>query len=190
MKSKATEITEVIELFPTRYADERGFFSETYNQKAFSEIGIVTKFVQDNLSFSRRGVFRGLHFQKPPFAQAKLVSVVRGSVLDFAVDLRPQSSTYKKVVSVVLTSEQGNLLLVPEGFAHGFLCLSEEALFSYKCSNFYDKASDAGIRWDDPELALASHFDSVNLYPSTVSEKDRNLPLLTEIEPLERFLAS
>lgn len=167
-----TILEGVFELQPDVFGDKRGFFAELYNQQHFYAIGLGhLNFVQDNLSSSTRGVIRGLHFQGPPHAQGKLVSVLQGSVLDVAVDVRKGSPTFGKHVAVELTSEKLNMLYVPPGFAHGFQVLSETCLFSYKCTNFYNKESEGGLLWNDPELAIPWRDIEPN-----VSPKDQELP--------------
>lgn len=152
-----------------RFGDERGFFSETYNQQKFADHGIETVFVQDNHSMSAPiGTLRGLHYQAPPFAQAKLVRVARGSVIDVAVDVRKGSPTFGQHVAVELSAENNKQLLIPEGFLHGFVTLEENTEFLYKVSNFYDAASDGSVRWDDPDLAVNWGYDG----EVTLSAKD------------------
>jgi len=158
---------------PRVFDDERGFFMETYKESEFAAAGIREHFVQDNHSRSKRGVLRGLHFQRPPYAQARLVRVVAGRAWDVAVDLRPESKTYKKWFGVELSSDNKKMLYIPGGFAHGFVTLSDEAELVYKCTAEYDKASDGGVRWDDPELAIEWPMRDV-----IVSEKDAALPRL------------
>jgi len=170
MEVKETFIEGLIEIYPKIFKDERGFFLETFNKVAFEKAGIKTQFVQDNQSFSTKGVLRGLHYQKAPFAQAKLVSVISGKVLDVAVDLRPDSPTYGKHLTVVLEAEKRNMLLIPEGFAHGFVAL-EDSVFSYKCSNIYNKESESGIIWNDKDLNIDWEMKN-----PLVSEKDLLLP--------------
>lgn len=166
MEVKETFIDGLLEIYPRIFKDERGFFLETFNKETFEKAGIKTAFVQDNQSFSTKGVLRGLHYQKAPFAQAKLVSVISGKVLDVAVDLREDSPTFGKHLTVVLDAERRNMLLVPEGFAHGFIAL-EDSVFSYKCSNIYHKESEAGIIWNDKVLNIDWGFKN-----PLVSEKD------------------
>jgi dTDP-4-dehydrorhamnose 3,5-epimerase len=174
MKVTETSIAGVLELTPKRLEDERGFFSESYNKKRLAEAGIVVEFVQDNLSCSTRpGTLRGLHFQTPPFAQDKLVSVIQGGVLDVAVDLRRNSPTFGRYVAVRLDSQRGNQLFIPIGFAHGFLTLEPNTLFSYKVSNYYFPAHDCGIRWDDATLAIDWGSSPM---PKTFSGRDAAFP--------------
>ncbi|MCF2876602.1 MULTISPECIES: dTDP-4-dehydrorhamnose 3,5-epimerase [unclassified Tenacibaculum] len=172
MNFTKTEIPEVIIIEPKVFGDNRGYFLESYNQKEFeSNIGTVN-FIQDNESKSVKGVLRGLHFQSPPFAQAKLVRCIEGKVLDVAVDIREGSPNYGKHVAVELSSDNKRQLFVPRGFAHGFVVLSDEAIFSYKVDNYYSPNHDSGIKWDDSDLNINWNIDvsDVNL-----SEKDKNL---------------
>ncbi|MBA4783781.1 MAG: dTDP-4-dehydrorhamnose 3,5-epimerase [Rhizobiales bacterium] len=168
------------EILPDKFGDERGFFSETYNARIFAENGITTEFVQDNHSFSSaRGVLRGLHFQTPPFAQAKLVRVTRGRVYDVLVDLRQSSPTFKKWVGIEVSAEKWNQVLVPAGFAHGFVTLEENTEFLYKVSAFYARDCDRSVRYDDPEIGIEW---PVAREAITLSDKDRNAPLLAAVE--------
>lgn len=179
MKFVKTDIREVIIIEPTVFGDDRGYFFESFSKKAFEEnIGAV-EFVQDNESKSSKGVLRGLHFQKPPFAQAKLVRCTEGAVLDVAVDIRKGSATYGKHVVVKLTAENKKQLFIPSGFAHGFVVLSETAVFSYKVDNPYAPKYEGGIIWNDQTLNI-----DWNLSPNKVqlSEKDANLPTLTSLD--------
>ncbi|MEP7166841.1 MAG: dTDP-4-dehydrorhamnose 3,5-epimerase [Candidatus Woesebacteria bacterium] len=154
MKITPTKIPDVKIIEPDTFPDERGLFFESYNQEKFVAAGITENFNQDNISISKKRVLRGLHFQKPPYAQAKLVSVVVGEVFDVAVDLRTDSSTYKQWVGVTLSGDNHLMLFVPKGFAHGFYVLSEEARFVYKCAGFYNKESSSGIMWNDPTIGV------------------------------------
>ena len=149
-----TDIEGVVIIEPRIFRDDRGYFYESFSQREFEEKVCRTTFVQDNQSKSSYGVLRGLHFQKPPYCQSKLVRCIKGAVLDVAVDLRKGSPTFGKHVAVELTEENHRQLFVPRGFAHGFAVLSEEAVFQYKCDNFYNKESEGAIAWDDPELAI------------------------------------
>ena len=172
MNFTKTEIPEVIIIEPKVFGDNRGYFLESYNQKEFeSNIGTVN-FIQDNESKSVKGVLRGLHFQSPPFAQAKLVRCIEGKVLDVAVDIKEGSPTYGKHVAVELSSDNKRQLFVHRGFAHGFVVLSDEAIFSYKVDNYYSPNHDSGIKWDDSDLNINWNIDvsDVNL-----SEKDKDL---------------
>lgn len=170
MEFKESFIKGLFEIQPRIFEDERGFFFESYNKDAFAKHGLDFDFVQDNQSFSVKGVLRGLHFQKEPFAQGKLVRVVKGKVLDVVVDLRRSSPTFGQHATFVLEAEKNNMVYVPEGFAHGFLAL-EEAIFMYKCTNLYNKASESGIIWNDPTLNIDWGIKAPN-----VSEKDLILP--------------
>lgn len=155
---------------PTVFKDERGYFVETYNQKDFEEAGLNLVFVQDNQSMSVRGVLRGLHYQKE-YPQGKLVRVLRGSVFDVAVDLREGSRTFGKWFGVELTEENKKMFYIPKGFAHGFLVLSEEAEFAYKCTDFYHPGDEGGIAWDDPQIGICWPLqEGVELI---LSEKDK-----------------
>ena len=169
-----TEIPGLIVFTPGVFGDDRGYFFESYNRNLFHEYGIVQDFVQDNQSRSTKGVLRGLHYQKPPFAQSKLVRVTQGTVLDVAVDIREGSPTYGQSHSVILSDENQKQFLIPRGFAHGFLVLSETAIFQYKCDNFYSQEHDAGIKFDDKTLIIDWKLSKDEI---KVSEKDENLPL-------------
>ena len=165
-------IKGLVEVKPRMFADERGFFFESYHQKAFAEHGIPFSFVQDNQSFSHKGVVRGLHLQQAPFAQGKLVRVVTGRALDVAVDVRASSQTFGQYETFLLDARENNMVYIPEGFAHGFLAL-EDTILQYKCTNFYNKAAESGIRWDDPHIGINWKIDQ-----PIVSEKDQLLPTL------------
>lgn len=165
-------------LEPKVIQDERGYFMESFNERTFSEkTGLDVHFVQDNQSFSAKGVLRGLHYQTGDFAQAKLVRVLKGEVLDVAVDIRPDSPTYGQYDSVVLSGENQKQFFVPRGFAHGFLVLSDTAVFFYKCDNFYNKESEGGIIYNDASIGIDWQFQLDDLL---VSEKDKHLPKLQE----------
>ena len=153
MKINKTFIEDLLIIEPQLFKDDRGFFYETYNKKNFEKI-IKTNFIQDNESKSNRGVVRGLHFQLPPFEQAKLVRCVNGKILDVAVDLRVNSKTYGKFFSIELSSENNNQLFIPKGFAHGFQVLSETAIVNYKVDEYYNLDSDSGIIWNDKDLSI------------------------------------
>ena len=158
------------------FCDDRGYFMESFNEKVFQEgIGKSINFVQDNQSFSTRGVLRGLHYQTGNYAQAKLVRVLHGKVLDVAVDIRPDSATYGQHVSILLTGDNNTQFFIPRGFAHGFLVLSETATFFYKCDNFYNAASEGGIIYNDPALNIDWNLKQEELI---ISEKDKVLPTL------------
>ena len=179
MTIEKTAIEDLVIINPTVFEDSRGYFFEAYNQAKFQENGINYKFIQDNQSFSKRGVIRGLHLQINPFAQAKLVRVLEGEILDVAVDLRKNSPTYGQHVSVVLSAENKKQLMVPHGFAHGFSVLSETASVLYKVDQLYHKDSERGIRYDDPTLAIDWKLDSNKVI---VSEKDLVLSAFNDID--------
>ncbi len=167
---KRLPIEGLLVIQPTVFSDDRGYFFESFNQTKFEElVGKSVTFVQDNESFSKKGVLRGLHFQKAPYAQGKLVRVSSGSVLDVAVDLRRHSRTYGCYEKVLLSAENKTQFWIPEGFAHGFLTLEEGTVFNYKCTNFYHKESEGGLNWNDPKLAIDWEISSDPL----LSEKDR-----------------
>jgi dTDP-4-dehydrorhamnose 3,5-epimerase len=175
MQVNETGIDGLIEIIPAIYKDDRGWFYEFYNERTFINAGLRTGFVQENTSYSKKGVIRGLHFQQAPHAQGKLVTVLSGKVLDVVVDIRPGSKSFGQVYYCTLDSEKRNMLMVPEGFAHGFAAL-EESVFYYKCTNFYNKASESGICWSDPQLKIKWPFEE-----PIVSEKDNILPTLDEL---------
>ncbi|MES2239787.1 MAG: dTDP-4-dehydrorhamnose 3,5-epimerase [Bacteroidota bacterium] len=179
MKIEKTFINDLVVVEPTIFGDERGYFFEAYSKTKFSDLGIDIDFVQDNQSFSKRGVIRGLHLQINPFAQAKLVRVLQGEILDVAVDLRKKSSTYGQHFSVVLSAENKKQLMVPHGFAHGFSVLSETALVMYKVDQVYHKDSERGIRYDDPTLNIDWQLNPEEVI---VSEKDLVLPYFKDID--------
>ena len=165
-------------IVPKRHADSRGWFSETFHEKRLHDSGITCRFVQDNQSSSKRtGTLRGLHFQVPPAAQAKLVSVVRGRILDVAVDVRCGSPTFGKHVSTELSAEAGLQVYVPIGFAHGFVTLEDDVVVMYKASDFYSLAHDRGILWNDPDIAFPWPFRETEII---ISDRDRRLPALRE----------
>jgi dTDP-4-dehydrorhamnose 3,5-epimerase len=172
-------IADVYLIEPKRFEDARGYFSETYRRDILADAGINLDFVQDNESLSvASGTIRGLHYQAPPFAQAKLVRVLAGEVLDVAVDIRTGSPTYGKFVTATLSAESGEQLFIPEGFAHGFCCLSDNTVLAYKVSAFYSKDHDFGVLWNDPDLAIpwpVAEADAV------LSDKDAEMPRLTDI---------
>lgn len=181
MEIVKTGIEGLVVVKPQVFGDARGYFFETYNEKRYRDAGIDYTFVQDNISSSQYGVVRGLHFQKPPYSQAKLVQVVVGSVLDVAVDLRSDSPTYGKWFSVELTSENHWQFMIPRGFAHGFSVLSYTAVFTYKCDNLYNPASEGGIRFDDPQLNIDWRID---LNKAITSDKDTKHPFLSELDKI------
>ncbi len=164
-----TPIPGLIVFEPRIFNDERGYFFESYNRRTWEEAGLTASFVQDNQARSTRGVLRGLHYQVGEMAQAKLVRVLEGEVLDVVVDIRPDSPTYGSWYGIRLSAENKRQLFVPRGFAHGYVVLSETAEFFYKCDNFYSKAHEGGIRYDDPTLAIDWEFD---LNRVLVAEKD------------------
>lgn len=171
-----TKIPGVYIIEPKVFGDHRGWFIETYSVKTFSEIGILNEFVQDNQSFTqKKGTLRGIHFQNNPMAQAKLVRVTNGAVLDVAVDLRKGSPTYLKWVAVELTAENKRMFFIPRGFGHGFLTLTDDVEFLYKVDNFYSKSDDRSIRFDDPSIGVDWGIDNPIL-----SEKDINAPVLSQ----------
>ncbi|MCP4417304.1 MAG: dTDP-4-dehydrorhamnose 3,5-epimerase [Chloroflexi bacterium] len=170
-------IPEVILVEPHRFGDSRGFFMETYQYETFAANGITPRFVQDNYSRSAKGVLRGLHYQKEPYAQGKLLLVVAGEVFDVAVDIRQGSSTFGHWVGETLSAENGRMLYVPPGFAHGFCVLSETADLTYKATNIYKPETDRGIIWNDPQIGIEWPVINPNL-----STKDVNLPTLAEAD--------
>lgn len=170
----------VVLVHPKVFGDARGFFEEKYQESAFREAGIDARFVQDNHSFSRKGVVRGLHWQRPPHSQGKLVSVVTGTIWDVAVDIRAGSPTYGKWVGEELSEENHAMLWIPPGFAHGFTVLSESSHFLYKCTDVYAPETEAGMRWDDPDLAITW---PVGVAPCT-SSRDGSLPFFRDIEAI------
>ena len=182
MKIEDLEIPEIKILIPRRIEDERGYFSETFNARVLRDAGIgILDFIQDNHSYSRRrGTVRGLHFQKPPAAQAKLIRVVRGSILDVAVDIRTGSATFGRHVSAVLSADNGKQILIPEGFAHAFCTLQDDTEVAYKVSDHHAPDCDAGILWNDPDLGIDWPVDPGL---AILSEKDRALPRLSDLPP-------
>jgi dTDP-4-dehydrorhamnose 3,5-epimerase len=184
MKVISTEIEEVKIIEPAVFGDHRGYFFESYSQKEFEEKVCKTTFVQDNESKSKYGVLRGLHVQKEPYAQAKLVRVVQGSVLDVAVDIRKGSPTFGKHVAVELNDENKRQMFIPRGFAHGFVVLSKTVVFQYKCDNYYAPEAEAGIAWDDPVLEIDWKVDAEAVL---LSEKDKKNPLLSESDALFEY---
>ncbi len=172
-----TALDGVVILEPRIFADARGYFFESFSQREFEEKVRLTRFVQDNESKSSYGVLRGLHYQKPPFAQSKLVRVIKGAVLDVAVDIRVGSPTYGQHVAVELTAENHRQLFIPRGFAHGFAVLSEEAIFQYKCDNFYAPQAEGAIAWNDPALGIDWHLPAEAVQ---LSDKDRRHLTLAE----------
>lgn len=173
---RTTPIAGLLEIFPRVFPDSRGYFFESFRQDWFENQGIKENWIQDNQSFSQKGTVRGLHFQHAPFAQAKLVRVISGKVLDVVVDLRRDSPTFGKHFSTVLDTDRSNLLYVPVGFGHGFSVL-EDAIFVYKCSNYYHKASEGGVLWNDPALGI-----DWGVEVPILSEKDQIWPTLEEFK--------
>ena len=180
MKVIDTEIEGVKIVEPDIFRDSRGYFSETYNRERYFKAGITAEFVQDNESCSAKGVVRGLHWQAAPHTQAKLVRVIRGAVWDVAVDIRKGSPTYGKHVATTLSAENGRQFFIPRGFAHGFIVLEDNTLFSYKCDNLYCPTADRGLRFDDPALGI--QWPDIGL-PLILSAKDQKHPTLSEIIP-------
>ena len=174
-----TLIEGVVIIEPRLFKDDRGYFFESFNQREFEEKVCKTTFVQDNESKSSYGVIRGLHFQEPPFAQSKLVRVVKGAALDVAVDIRKGSPTFGQHVAVELTEENHRQFFIPRGFAHGFSVLSEEVIFQYKCDNFYAPECEGALAWDDPDLGIDWHIPKDKML---LSEKDKTHPRLKEAE--------
>lgn len=179
MDIESTPIKDLLVINPAVYKDDRGYFFESYSAAAFAKNGIDIQFIQDNQSFSKHGVIRGLHFQKAPYAQAKLIRVLQGEILDVAVDIRKDSPTYGQHYSIVLSAANKKQLLVPKGFAHGFSVLSDTAMVSYKVDEAYHKESQRGIRYDDPTLAIDW---KVKISDAIVSEKDVILGTLNDLD--------
>ena len=177
MKLTLTPIKDLVVIEPKVFGDERGYFYEAYNKNTFHELGLDYDFVQDNQSFSKKGVLRGLHFQKN-YPQAKLVRVIEGEVFDVAVDLRKDSPTYGKWYGVVLSGENKKMYMIPRGFAHGFLVLSDTAIFSYKCDDFYHPNDEGGIIYNDPTIGVEWPKIDCDI---VLSEKDKFHPPLKEI---------
>ncbi|QCR23749.1 dTDP-4-dehydrorhamnose 3,5-epimerase [Pontibacter sp. SGAir0037] len=177
MEHNTFPIEGLIEFVPRVFRDDRGFFLETFSMKWFEPFGIQPNFVQDNQSVSAKGVLRGLHFQKPPYAQGKLVRVSSGRALDVAVDLRKGSPTYGQYATCLLDAAKLNVFYIPEGFAHGFVALEDNTTFLYKCTDFYNPASEGGIIWNDPAIGI-----DWGVATPLVSPKDEVLPLLKDFE--------
>ncbi|WDF68959.1 dTDP-4-dehydrorhamnose 3,5-epimerase [Sphingobacterium oryzagri] len=179
MKATETKLKGCFILEPTKFGDSRGYFFESFNEQTFNKLtGTETHFVQDNQSYSTRGVLRGLHAQAGEHAQAKLVRVLEGKVIDVAVDARPGSETFGQHVAVELSAENNVQLFVPRGFLHGFVVLSDTATFFYKCDNFYNKAAECGVKFDDPELGIDWGMSADELI---ISDKDQVLPTFSEV---------
>lgn len=182
---RQTSIEGLLLIEPHVFHDGRGYFFESFNAREFNEAtGLEVTFVQDNQASSQYGVLRGLHFQLPPFSQAKLVSVVRGRVLDVAVDLRRGSPTYGRYEAVDLSEDNHLQVYIPHGFAHGYLVLSETALFQYKCDSFYAPQSEGGLAWDDPDIGIEWPIDRHHIL---LSEKDRRRGLLKDFDTPFKF---
>ena len=182
MKVIDTEIEGLKIVEPDVFGDLRGWFCETYNAERYRKVGVDAVFVQDNESFSSKGVVRGLHWQAAPHTQAKLVRVIKGTVWDVAVDIRKDSKTFGKHVAVTLSAENRRQFFIPRGFAHGFIVLEDNTLFSYKCDNLYCPASERGMRFNDPALSIK--WPDVTM-PIVLSDKDARLPMLADIQPCD-----
>lgn len=179
MEILETHIKDLLIIKPKVFEDARGYFFESYNEGVFKKHGIVSNFIQDNQSLSNRGVLRGLHFQAPPHDQGKLVRVINGAVLDVAVDIRKNSPTYGQHVAIELTEENKTMFFIPPGFAHGFLTLRDKTIFSYKCTNLYNKASEGTVLWNDKDINI-----NWNIQNPLLSEKDiEGTPLKDFITP-------
>jgi dTDP-4-dehydrorhamnose 3,5-epimerase len=176
-----TPISDLMVIEPKVWKDNRGYFYESYNSNLFAQAGIEAQFVQDNQSFSQKGALRGLHAQRSPFAQGKLVRVIQGSVLDVAVDIRIDSETFGQHYSLVLSATNHKQLWVPPGFLHGFLTLEDDTIFTYKVSNYYDKASEIGVIWNDPQLNI-NWSESISEEDLILSEKDLILPAFADFD--------
>lgn len=180
MKIIDTNIKDVKILELDCFGDNRGFFMETYSKQKYKELGIDGEFIQDNLSFSaKKGTLRGIHFQNNPKSQAKIVSCIKGKIIDVAVDLRKNSPTYKKWVATELSEDNKRQLYIPRGFGHGFLTLTDDVLFSYKVDNYYSKENDRGIKYNDPDINV-DWGSLLNGIEPILSEKDKNSPLLKD----------
>ena len=177
MKIIKTEIEGLLIIKPRVFEDDRGYFFESWSKAAFKNAGLDINFVQDNQSLSSKGVVRGLHFQNPPFAQGKLVRVIQGAVLDVAVDIRKNSPTYGKYVSIILSGENKTMFWIPPGFAHGFSTLEDNTIFSYKCSGIYNKESEKSLMWSDIDLDIDWQIKT-----PIISEKDQNSELFSNFK--------
>lgn len=174
-----TNIEGVFIVEPQVFGDERGYFFESFNEERFrTETGLNVRFVQDNESKSKRGVLRGLHFQKEPYAQAKLVRVVQGRVLDVAVDIRPESPTFGRYVMTELSGENHRQMYIPKGFAHGYVVLEDNTIFQYKCDEYYHPEAEGGIAWNDPQIGIDWRLPESEII---LSEKDKHRPTLNEL---------
>lgn len=181
MNITRTQIPDLLVIEPKVWNDNRGYFYESYNARLFSDSGVDTNFIQDNQSFSQRGTLRGLHAQKPPFAQGKLVRVIQGSVLDVAVDIRKDSPTYGQHFSIELSGKNHRQLWIPAGFLHGFLTIEDNTIFTYKVNNYYDKNSEIGVIWNDPDLNI-QWTDNIKSEELILSDKDIILPAFKDFE--------
>ena len=188
-KKIETEIKDLVVIEPQIFEDSRGFFLESYNYNDFKEIGIENVFIQDNHSKSLKGVLRGLHFQKGEYSQAKLVRVLKGAVLDVAIDLRENSKTFGKYFAVELSEKNKKMFFIPRNFAHGFLTLEDNTEFFYKCDNFYNPKSEAGIIWNDSDLNIEWNFEKYNINESKliISEKDKKNMSLKEYKKINNI---
>lgn len=175
MQIKTTPIAGLLIIEPQVFKDDRGYFYESYNKEKMVAAGIDLAFVQDNQSLSQKGIIRGLHFQAPPFAQGKLVRVIKGAVMDVAVDIRKDSPTYGEHFSIELTAENKTMFYIPPGFAHGFETLSDNTLFLYKCTDVYNKASEGGLLWNDETLGIKWQTTA-----PIISDKDKVLPTINQ----------
>lgn len=180
-----TELKDCFIIEPKVFADSRGYFFESFSEKNFIEKVCNTHFVQDNESKSSYGVLRGLHFQKPPHAQSKLVRVIKGAVLDVAVDIRKSSPTFGRHIAVELTEENKRQLFIPRGFAHGFVVLQDETIFQYKCDNYYAPESEGSVLWNDPDLNIDWQVPAADII---LSDKDKKNPTLEEVIQMEIFM--
>ncbi len=185
-KKIETSIEDLYIIEPTVFKDDRGYFMETYSKAELEEIGLNYNFVQDNQSKSIKGVLRGLHFQKEN-TQAKLVRVLKGEVFDVAVDLRPGSKTYGKWEGVVLSEENKKMFIIPKGFAHGFLVLSDEAEFTYKCDDIYNHSAEGGLAWNDEDVGIKWPLGDMEISDLITSEKDANWPTLKKLRKTDLF---
>ena len=185
MEVTKTKLDGVVVIEPKLFGDDRGYFFESFSEKEFKEKVCNTTFVQDNESYSKKGVIRGLHYQCGEHAQSKLVRCVRGTVLDVAVDIREGSPTFGEYVAVVLSENNHRQLFIPRGFAHGFMVLSDEATFQYKCDNFYNKDSERGIKWNDPAIGI--EWGPMLMEGISLSEKDMENPLLCDAKDLFQY---
>ncbi|NTV05249.1 MAG: dTDP-4-dehydrorhamnose 3,5-epimerase [Chlorobiaceae bacterium] len=177
-----TALPDVLIFEPRVFGDERGYFFESFRQDVFQKHAGQVTFLQDNESFSRYGVLRGLHYQKPPYMQGKLVRVIQGTVLDVALDIRKDSLTFGHHVAEILSDQNKRMMWVPPGFAHGFAVLSESALFSYKCDNYYSSEYEAGVKWSDPQIGIDWLLPKDDI---RVSEKDAKQPYFRDIEGIQ-----